>query len=686
MKLEKAVSGIWAFALSGILSLSAVMCMVTAFNMGVRIPAIVLCCLIAAAVCSVCFTLPLKLAPPALGALALGYLWRSGSLELSLEALLNRLTRQYDKAYSWGIIRWGFRTADEMEPTMAVMLCVLGVMIVMAVSWSVCKGKSALPGIGLSALCVATCFVVTDTVPDTVWLYFLLLGAVSLLLTGKVRRQDPVQGNRLSLLLVPAAALALLVLLVAVPKQSYHGQADAQRLVDLVLNFDPLQLLRGEHTNGILSDADSVDLTTVGYRVESNVEVMSVTADFDGTLYLRSRAMNTYNGKFWYDSKPGNGPDWSMLGWPEMVLEAGQVTISTRYAHRMLYTPYYLSVSQMRDATAGILNKTELTEYTFDCREVIEFYTPAQIYLSPNTAPREWTWEMLAQFITLPDHVKKWAQPLAQEITGDVVSPYHRANAIAEYVRASATYDTDTPRMPTSQRDFAQWFLEDSDTGYCVHFASAAAVLLQASGIPARYVTGYTVTTQAGQAVPVQAKQAHAWVEYWLPGFGWTILEATPADLRQQDQTEPSAATTPAVTGPAMTQPDAEDTPGQSQSRDNSILLTALLWVAVSFGTVGLALAQRKTRLWLHARQYSRETVNGQALLRWQEVTRLARLTGQTPDVALFDLAQKAKYSQYAITEEELARFDDYAAAAIALLKKRSVFHRFYYCMILAVY
>ena len=175
-------------------------------------------------------------------------------------------------------------------------------------------------------------------------------------------------------------------------------------------------------------------------------------------------------------------------------------------------------------------------------------------------------------------------------------------------------------------------------------------------------------------------------MEYWLPGFGWTILEATPADLRQQDQTEPSAATTPAVTGPAMTQPDAEDTPGQSQSRDNSILLTALLWVAVSFGTVGLALAQRKTRLWLHARQYSRETVNGQALLRWQEVTRLARLTGQTPDVALFDLAQKAKYSQYAITEEELARFDDYAAAAIALLKKRSVFHRFYYCMILAVY
>ena len=145
-----------------------------------------------------------------------------------------------------------------------------------------------------------------------------------------------------------------------------------------------------------------------------------------------------------------------------------------------------------RDAATGIVNKNELTEYSFDCKEVIAYYTPQTRYPTADTAPQEWTWEMLAQFNTLPDSVRKWAEPLAKEITGDVQSPYHRALAIGDYVRNSAVYDTQTAAMPGNQKDFVRWFLEDSDKGYCVHFASAAAVLLQASGIPARYVTGYT--------------------------------------------------------------------------------------------------------------------------------------------------------------------------------------------------
>lgn len=684
MKIEKAISGIWAFVLAGMLSVSAVLCMITAFHMQVNVTAVALSCVIAAAACSISFTLPLKLLPPGLGALALGYLWQSGKLEESVEALLNRLTRQYDRAYSWGVIRWSFRTADEMEPTMAVILCVLGVVIAMAVSWSVCKGKSALPGIALSALCAATCFVVTDTVPDTIWLYFLLLCVVSLLLTGKVRRQDAARGNRLSLFLIPATALALLVLLAAVPRQSYHGQTNAQRLVDLFLSVDPLDLLRGEGTNGMLGDADSVDLTSMGYRIESTAEVLTVKAEFDGPLYLRSRAMNTYNGKLWYDSKPENGPVWSMLDWPDMVLDAGTVTVTTRYAHRMLYTPYYLSVSQMLDAATGILNKNELTEYTFDCRKVLEYYTPAQVYPSPDTAPWDWTWEMLAQFNTLPDSVRKWAQPLAEEITGNVQSPYHRAQAIGKYVRSSALYDTETAAMPSYERDFVRWFLEDSDTGYCVHFASAAAVLLQASGIPARYVTGYMLTAQAGQTVSVQAKQAHAWVEYWLPGYGWTILEATPADLRQQEQPETTEqATLPQGQLPEVTTPAQQDTPGQIRTQKD---LSALLWAAAGLAFVAAVIMQRSLRLWLRKRRYDGLNTNDRALLRWQEATRLAHLTGRTPAEDLFRLAQKAKYSQHTITAQELAQFDAYADAATESLKQRSVFHRFYYYIILAVY
>ena len=42
------------------------------------------------------------------------------------------------------------------------------------------------------------------------------------------------------------------------------------------------------------------------------------------------------------------------------------------------------------------------------------------------------------------------------------------------------------------------YFLSDSRRGYCMHYASAATLMLRALGVPARYVQGYTVQTELG--------------------------------------------------------------------------------------------------------------------------------------------------------------------------------------------
>jgi hypothetical protein len=63
-----------------------------------------------------------------------------------------------------------------------------------------------------------------------------------------------------------------------------------------------------------------------------------------------------------------------------------------------------------------------------------------------------------------------------------------------------------------------------------------------------------------------------------------------------------------------------------------------------------------------------------------------AQLLGEIPDKELFELAQKAKFSQHTITDSELARFDDYAAAAKNKLENRPWPRRLYYRIILAVY
>lgn len=692
MKRETLYSALWGALLAFLLSFGSTMCLVTAFDLGVDVGILTVCCIVTTILCAVCYSLPLGLVPVSVGAVLMGYLWQRGSLEASLEALLNRLSRQYNKAYGWGIIRWSFRTADEMEPMILLMLCVFGAVIAMSVCRSVCRGKSALPGILVSLLCCATCFVVTDTVPDILWLYMLLTGLVSVLLTARVRRQDRQQGNRLCLIAVPATALALLVLLAAVPQSTYDGQARAQRLTELFLNADPSQLFMGEGSGG-MSGSSVVDLTDVGHRAESKTQIMEVTADFDGTLYLRGKAMNVYSGRSWYDSSNGDGLSWSMLGWPGAQLtQAGTVTIHTRYAHRMLYMPYYIGVSQMRDAESGVINQEQLTEYSYSCLGLQSPSWLAERFSSRNTwsnTLESWTPELLAQFITLPDHVRAWAEPLAREITGDVLNPYLRAQSIADYVRSSADYDTATSRMPAGGKDFVRWFLEKSDTGYCVHFASAAAVLLQASGIPARYVTGYTAQVTAGEEAPVLADQAHAWVEYWLPGFGWTVLEATPAAREHIPGPSTQETTVPVETTQPETDPVThlpQQTPQQQSGTGSGALLAILAVTAGLAGLLGLIVGQYRLRLWLRKRRLCQGTANEQALLYWQESVRLADLLKKEPDRALFALAQKAKFSQYVLTDGELAQFRHSVENARKELDSRPLYCRVYYRLILAIY
>ncbi|RFF26353.1 MULTISPECIES: DUF3488 and transglutaminase-like domain-containing protein [unclassified Wenzhouxiangella] len=80
-------------------------------------------------------------------------------------------------------------------------------------------------------------------------------------------------------------------------------------------------------------------------------------------------------------------------------------------------------------------------------------------------------------------------------------------------------------------RHGADEFLFDLRTGYCEYYASAFAVLMRAAGIPTRVVTGYQggYWQEGGQYLLVRQSDAHAWVELWLAGSGWTRVDPTAA-------------------------------------------------------------------------------------------------------------------------------------------------------------
>ena len=84
---------------------------------------------------------------------------------------------------------------------------------------------------------------------------------------------------------------------------------------------------------------------------------------------------------------------------------------------------------------------------------------------------------------------------------------------------------------PPLGRNGADEFLFDLRTGYCEYYASAFAVLMRGAGIPARVVTGYQggFWQDSGQYLLVRNSDAHAWVEVWLDGNGWTRVDPTAA-------------------------------------------------------------------------------------------------------------------------------------------------------------
>ena len=84
----------------------------------------------------------------------------------------------------------------------------------------------------------------------------------------------------------------------------------------------------------------------------------------------------------------------------------------------------------------------------------------------------------------------------------------------------------------------------NSKSGYCVHYASALAVLGRGMGLSTRMVLGYIAGQSSGQgSYTVAAKQLHAWVEVYIDGIGWVPFDVTPASSDTQEDTASAAST-----------------------------------------------------------------------------------------------------------------------------------------------
>ncbi|MEA4890279.1 MAG: transglutaminase domain-containing protein [Clostridiaceae bacterium] len=160
------------------------------------------------------------------------------------------------------------------------------------------------------------------------------------------------------------------------------------------------------------------------------------------------------------------------------------------------------------------------------------------------------------RYLELPGSLPAVVGETARFIIGDTADPYEQACLLQDFLKTEFTYSLLTDLPPVSM-DFVAHFLQ-TKTGYCVHFATALAVMARTLGIPSRYVEGFSLApgTSAGVYLAT-GHTAHAWTELYFRGIGWLTFDPTPSGEAEPDDdpnkpsggpVEPTVTPSPAVT------------------------------------------------------------------------------------------------------------------------------------------
>ena len=671
MKRDKFFTLCWAAVLSFLLGLGSVGALVTGLELPADITALLWWCG-ALSILTALFSGSRwgMTAGLCVGAIALA----SPDLWTQLKTLGAAVALRLQLGY--GIPTPGFLQGELSDSVLAA-LCVLSGIIMLTAGYGIHSQKSCLPAVLLSLIPLAGCITVIDTVPDTPWLFHWGLGLVLLLLTQGVRRRSHPQANRLtSLLALPTiGVLALLFLLI--PR-------DAQWTLPLP------ELFSGTSQGSTAAPPkEQVDLTDLGPQSQSRTQIMEVTADFSGPLYLRCRDYDEYTGTGWNSTKHrsevlyGFSPTWH--------IKNGRVEIKVSSPQELYVIPAYTQEAQ--SVSNGMVeNPDQRTVYGFDhCTLQPDW---SQVWVdsaAPTVNPR---------YLALPDTTARQAADyIAAEgwVNQDTLQ---QAEKIRSAVRSTAPYDLFTPNMPQEATDLAMWFLKEAPSGYCVHYATAAAVLLRASGIPARYVEGYLVQAEQGRTVTVRDLHAHAWVEYYVNGIGWVILEATPSGDNApeaipdtQPSTEPSTQPTEVQptepqdrpTAPSQQDPEQEKKP-EPKPQPAPWVGRALIWVAALCVAFALLLGQYSLRRQLLKAALRQGNNNRCGLAAYRQLKRLYRFLGRPIPREITQSAQKARFSHHSLTDRELKQMTRQLRIAQQEVKKLPLHLKAWARWILALY
>ncbi|HWT77025.1 MAG TPA: transglutaminase-like domain-containing protein [Mobilitalea sp.] len=393
---------------------------------------------------------------------------------------------------------------------------------------------------------------------------------------------------------------------------------------------------------GELGNVDKVEFTE-----SEQLRIKAAAGTISNGLYLKGYVGSTYTGYSWVGQTKEEKTEYKLLmneipredfnpvnqlsqmmklggsieyNGTYFILPINQLTVEYADANKKyMYAPYFTNfdgmenVKYLQDLYAAPVKKKD--QYTFN------YYNTASTDLSIDSQAGNATKVLLYTFSKDEEQYRQFVHEVYTQLPKDGLDRLKadfssiggtindKVQYVSDYLSKNTTYSL-SPGKLTEGKDFVEYFLYENKKGYCAHYASAAALMLRAMGVPARYVEGYVVSPtdiqlNAKQAqatdssgdlsreveVSVKDYNAHAWVEIYYDGIGWVPTDFTPssgigygalAQSKVKEGTNRNTAITPTeapvtqppkdITKPPVNKPDTQDpkTPNSNSAKTDT--------------------------------------------------------------------------------------------------------------------
>ena len=604
---------------------------------------------------------------------------------------------------TWLFVPVLFEYADVTVSQLTIFYIFGGSILVFPVSYAICIRRSLFLIISFTAPLILITFVHQYSTSNPLFLIGLLAVYITVLFKNSIVVPDFIKKSYSFFIYIVLAVTLLGIAYLIAPQQSYtRGRLVTSldhHLRGLATQAGIIKIKTGIGwpyvSDGVWSfDTNNIDIAKAGSRVITDERLLEVIASEPGIFYLKGYSMQRFDGSSW----SVNTKDIQLTGEnaagliPFMIAESfsrtnqdpsiTEANIVIRNlgdsTDNTFYMPYYSSLDTRQESTFPI------TFFHADI-SIPDMYGQLAPESRPGFDLSEYSVSVhdRGTYLQINESTANGLRQIAAEADFDLTAD--RASIVTQVALHVSTlgHYTLTPLLIPEDEDFTLYFLQNSQHGYCIHYATAATLMLRALDIPARFAVGFVASVSENdidRPVEITDGDAHAWVEVFYDDYGWLPLEVTPFSTGETGffPGRPQAGALPLPASAAM-----EDTLGdgpfiydgaeenyaespQAGRLDfrhiNGYLLIGILMT----GCLITLIIRRIIILMIRKKRFEQADTNAAVIYAWGF---LLRFTGPGKQYLISstikDIAYKAGFSRHRLTEKERSRVTGYASIFI---------------------